>query len=92
MEDGINRSDALSDPAHDRDRHRIAESFVAWAVGCQPATILDQGVISRGVSRRTAMPCCATVVELFSMLPGALVRTLPAVSVDEAVLVVPSLP
>ena len=44
-EDGIDRSDAFPDPAHDRDRHRIAERPVAWPIGSQPAAILDQGVI-----------------------------------------------
>jgi len=32
-DDLVNRRDASPDPAHDWDRHRIAERPVAWAVG-----------------------------------------------------------
>src|ERR1700691_681059 len=46
-EDRVYRCDAFPDPAHDRPRHRIAERFVAGAIGCGLAAILDQRVIVR---------------------------------------------
>ena len=45
QDDLMDRRDACSDPAHHRDRHRIAERPVAWAIGGQPAAILNQRVI-----------------------------------------------
>src|SRR5216683_4102573 len=46
-EDRIYRRDALSDPAHDRNRHRVAECLVTGAIGGQLAAILDQSVVVR---------------------------------------------
>src|SRR5258707_8304033 len=44
-EDRIDLGDALSDPAHDGNSHRVAESFVARTIGGQLAAVLDQCVI-----------------------------------------------
>ena len=36
---------AFPDPAHDRNRHRVAECFVARPIRCRFAAVLDQRVI-----------------------------------------------
>ena len=44
-EDGVNGRNALSDPLHDGNRHRVAERLVTGAIGCRFAAVLDQGVV-----------------------------------------------
>ena len=44
-EERIDGCDALPDPAHDRNRHRVAKCFVARSIGCELAAILDQRVV-----------------------------------------------
>ncbi len=131
-EDGIDGCDALPDPAHDRNRHRVAECFVAGTIGCKPAAVFDQRVvigeslqplalarrqaadghlrsqqvrrttarigaidllaIGRGERRRDGLMLKHGGRRAVLVLPGARVRMLPATSVGEAVLAVPSLP
>jgi hypothetical protein len=56
VKDLLHLLDAFADPAHDRDRHAIAECLIPWTIGCLFASPWDGGVVVRETLQPFAFP------------------------------------